>query len=283
MTPMESQLLGNWLKNAVARLREAGVESPELSASLILSEVTGYSKSRIIAFADEPLQPDFVCRADRFLERRLRHEPMAYLLGRKEFRNLTLRVSPAVLIPRPETEELIDLIWERYPHANRILDAGVGSGCIPLSLAEVFVRARILGVDFSLEALQIARSNDPAGRVGWVQSDWLTCFGDSQFDLITSNPPYLDRHEMRTLEPQVRNYEPTSALDGGEDGCEAYRSLIPQIARCLGPRGKTALEISPTVESGVTRILGDGGFSKVETHRDLSGRIRFATAVMDKD
>ena len=113
MTPMESPLLGNWLKNAVARLREAGVESPELSASLILSEVTGYSKSRIIAFADEPLQPDWVCQADRFLERRLRHEPMAYLLGRKEFRNRTLRVSPAVLIPRPETEELIDLIWER--------------------------------------------------------------------------------------------------------------------------------------------------------------------------
>lgn len=267
---------GEWLTSAARRLRDRGVESPDLSARLILAEVSGASPARLLAFPEDPLSPEAVRIADALLERRERHEPMAYLLGRKEFRNLTLRVTPAVLIPRPETEELIDLAKSLSPNAKTLLDAGAGSGCIALSLAEVFPSARVYGTDRSSEALAVARSNDPDRRVRWMQMDWLTALGADQFDLIASNPPYLTEEEMQTLEPQVRDYEPIGALSGGRGGCEEYRRLIPQIAECLAPGGWTVLEIGPSVAEGVGRLLAESGFIDIAVHPDLAGRKRFA-------
>ena len=274
----EARTLGEWVKEASSSLKQSNVESPKLSAQLILSQVTGLSRNRLIAFSEETITEAIRQQADRLLARRLEHEPVAYLLGRKEFRNLTLEVTPSVLIPRPETEELVDLALEigRSPH--RILDVGTGSGCIPLSLAEPYRTASLFGSDFSLEALRIAQSNDTERRIHWVQSNWLSCFPYSEFDLITSNPPYLTRSEMEELDPCVRDYEPCIALDGGPDGCNCYRELIPEIAVALKPGGTTVLEISPTVEQGVVKIARESGLADIRTHRDLAGRIRFLTA-----
>ncbi len=269
--------LGDWLKRAMGELEAAGVESPGLSGRLILSEVTGFSSAKILGFPEIFIPPDALFEADVLLERRLRHEPMAYILGRKEFRNITLKVTPAVLIPRPETEELIDLTQSICPDASTMVDVGSGSGCIPLSLSEVFPESRVVGTDFSQKALKVAQSNDPDRRISWVQSDWLAGFDRDRFDLIVSNPPYLTHDEMESLDPQVGEYEPISALTGGEDGCDAYRVLVPQIARCLKHRGKTVLEISPSVENQVIQILGESGFVHIRTHPDWAGRARFAT------
>ncbi|MCA9435254.1 MAG: peptide chain release factor N(5)-glutamine methyltransferase [Candidatus Omnitrophica bacterium] len=280
MSEIDPQTLGEWLKWATRKLRAKQVESPDLSANLILSEVTDFTRSKLIGFAEEPLSADHQDRAYCLLQRRLRHEPMAYILGRKDFRNLTLKVSPAVLIPRPETEELIDLAREIQPRASHIIDVGTGSGCIPLSLAEVFPESHLFGVDFSIEALHVALSNDPASRVNWIRADWLGAFASGSFDLAVSNPPYLTEQEMETLEPQVRDYEPVSALDGGVDGCDQYRRLIPQIARCLRSGGHTVLEIGPSVAHKVAGLLNESGFRQISIHKDLAGRDRFASGVV---
>lgn len=267
---------GEWLTAAARRLRDRGVESPDLSARLILAEVSGASPARLLAFPEDPLSPEAVRIADALLERRERHEPMAYLLGRKEFRNLALRVTPAVLIPRPETEELIDLAKLISPNAKTLLDAGAGSGCIALSLAEVFPSARVYGTDRSSEALAVARSNDPDRRVRWARMDWLSGVGERRLDLIVSNPPYLTQEEMETLEPQVRDYEPIGALSGGKDGCDEYRRLVPQIVECLATGGWTVLEIGPSIAEGVGKLLAESGFTDIAVHPDLAGRKRFA-------
>jgi len=278
MTGSPTTTLGEWLKSATLRLKKGNVESPELSASLILSETTGYARSKILGFSDEWLETETLGKADRLLDRRLRHEPMAYILGRKEFRDLTLEVSPSVLIPRPETEELIDLARSICPQARILVDAGTGSGCIPLCLVHQFPDGRVFGIDVSFEALQVAKSNDSDNRVHWIRSDWLSCVGSGRVDLITANPPYLTRAEMETLEPQVREYEPVTALDGGEDGCDAYRRLIPRLTECLKPGGTTVLEIGPSVADRVGCLLSENGLVAVEIHFDLAGRKRFATA-----
>lgn len=267
-----------WLRNAQSLLSESGVESPGLSAELILAAALGTTRTRILAQGETPLDPETLSAAERLLARRLKHEPMAYILGTKPFRDLDLRVNPAVLIPRPETEELVDLAHLISPGARRIVDAGTGSGCIALALAEQSPSAILVGIDRSRSAIETASSNDPRQRVQWIQGDWLGSIGDQSLDLVVTNPPYVTSAEMAGLEPQVGGYEPHAALDGGPDGCAAYRVLVPDAYRCLRPGGSIALEGSPTVMDSLVEILAGSGFAEIQRHSDLAGRPRFATA-----
>ena len=270
--------VGEWLEDAIALLERGEVESARLSAYLILEEITGHPRSRLIAFPETCLNSAEMEKANELLFRRTRHEPMAYILGSKEFRNLTLKVAPAVLIPRPESEGLVDRAAEIAPGAERILDAGTGSGCLALSLAEAFPRARVFGCDRSRAALEVARENDAMRKVDWFESEWLSPIAREGLDLVVSNPPYLTDAEVDTLAPQVARYEPVEALRGGPDGCDAYRILIPQAGACLRPGGRILLEISPTVVREVGKLLERTGFKEVLFHHDLAGRERYAAA-----
>lgn len=268
-----------WLEGASRELEKAGVESAYLSAQLILVEVTGETRSSILAHPERSLDQSRGSRAAGLLHRRLLHEPIAYLLGWKEFRNLRIKVRSGVLIPRPETEELIDLAVELAPWANRILDAGTGSGCIPLSLAEFFPQAVLFGCDLSPYALSCARENDIEKRVNWFRSVWLGPVASASMDLVVSNPPYLTVSEMSTLEPQVAQYEPLLALNGGFDGCDCYRVLIPQTRRVLKKGGVFLMECSPSTASGVTSIAQAEDFGEIRIHLDMAGRGRFVSGI----
>lgn len=265
----------SWLSKARGKLEEGGIESPHLSAQLILEHVTGESRSAILAHPERGVEESQRELAARLLKRRLLHEPMAYLLGWKEFRNLRIKVIPGVLIPRPETEELVDLAARLAPGAMRILDAGTGSGCIPLSLAEFFPQAALFGCDLSSYALACAKENDIQRRVAWFQTSWLETVAPESIDMVVSNPPYLTSGEMATLEPQVGQYEPHLALAGGVDGCDCYRALIPQATRVLKQGGVLLMECSPATVAGVTSIAQEEGFRGVQTYRDFTGRDRF--------
>ncbi len=269
----------SWLWEARRELEKAAIESPYLSAQLILEHVTGLSRSAILAHPEHCLEESQKDLAASLLVRRLQHEPMAYLLGWKEFRNLRLKIPPGVLIPRPETEELIDLAARLAPEAKRILDAGTGSGCIPLSLAEVFPQALLLGCDLSLTTLQCAKGNDLRGRVSWFQSSWLECVESKSLDMVISNPPYLTLAEIASLDPQVKLHEPLLALDGGVDGCDCYHLLTPQAARVLRIGGVLLLESSPATALKVMAICRDNGFAEVHLHLDLAGRERFVSGI----
>lgn len=268
-----------WLVSARSDLERGGIESPYLSAQLILEQVTGQSRSTILAHPERELETSQFLMATSLLERRLRHEPMAYLLGHKEFRHLTLKVSPDVLIPRPETEELVDLAVRLAPGAKSVLDAGTGSGCIPLALVEFFPETLIMGCDISFTALSLARENDPSHRVNWFQSFWLEAVAPGSLDLLLSNPPYLTTEEMASLEPQVQGYEPHLALDGGTDGCDCYRLLVPQAAHVLKMGGVVLFEASPATVGEVSSLFVRHGFGEIQTHQDLAGRQRFVSAV----
>ncbi len=268
-----------WLSQSRRDLEQAEIESPYLSAQLILEQVTGESRSAILAHPERCLTESQKVLAANLLDRRRSHEPMAYLLGWKEFRNLRLRVIPEVLIPRPETEELIDLAARLAPGALLILDAGTGSGCIPLGLAEIFPQALLLGCDRSFAALRCARGNDALGRVIWFQSLWLAPVRAECLDLIVSNPPYLTTDEMARLEPQVGCYEPHLALDGGVDGCDCYRVLIPQAVRSLKVGGVLLMEGSPVIAAEVVALLRSSGFDEIQVHLDLAGRERFFSGI----
>jgi release factor glutamine methyltransferase len=274
---MKQATLGGWLQESTRRLTKAGVESPQLSCYLILEEVLRWPRSRLLAHPESVLSLEDGEQAERLLIRRLAHEPMAYILGRREFRDLRLRVTADVLIPRPETEELIDLAWRLAPHASRILDAGTGSGCIALALRPLYPGATIYACDLSRASLVTAKTNDPMCTIHWFQGSWLDAVCRRSLDLVVSNPPYLTDAEMETLEPQVRDYEPRHALAGGADGCVEYRTLIPQAADCLRPGGCLLVEASPSTVPVARSLLEASGFQTIHSHLDLAGRERFVS------
>ena len=196
-----------------------------------------------------------------------------------------LNVTPDVLTPRPDTETVVEYVLRDFPeHAPwSILDLGVGSGAILLALLAERPAARGLGVDISEEALAVARDNAAslglAGRCALLRGDWTAGLGDSGFDLVTANPPYIASHVIDTLEPEVRRYEPRIALDGGADGLDAYRSLAPEILRVLKPGGRFAVEIGYDQSQAVEALFRQAGAGEVQTLRDLADRDRVVAGV----
>jgi release factor glutamine methyltransferase len=234
-----------------ARFRSGGNESAELDARLLVGAVLGLDLTGLITAAHRQLTPDQATRLEDFAGRRLAGEPVARILGHKEFWGLSLRLSPATLVPRPDTETVVELALEMLradgaiDRPLRIADLGTGSGAILLALLSELPNAQGFATDISEEALQTAAHNaaDTAlsTRATFVACDYASGLS-GPFDLIVSNPPYIRSADIADLATEVREYDPPAALDGGADGLSAYRALIPQAARLLAPRGILVVE-----------------------------------------
>jgi release factor glutamine methyltransferase len=246
-------------------------------AALLLTHTLGISRATLMAHPERVISRDEQAAYQAVLERRLGCEPIQYILGEQEFYGLTLRVTPAVLIPRPETEHLVEAVAARLPLDTplRIVDVGTGSGAIAIALAHLLPQAHVTALDLSPEALAVARENARThhleDRIRFLQSDLLAelaCLsgpedesarsvqtGSPGFDAIVSNPPYIPDAEAAGLHPQVRDHEPTTALFAGLTGLEIYARLIPQARGLLKPDGLLALEIGHGQRDQIVRLL----------------------------
>ena len=263
---------GAALEAARARLA-ATSKNPRRDAGLLLAHVLGCDQTALLTHPERLLSAAEWQQFDRLVERRLASEPMQYLTGEQEFFGLSFEVSPAVLIPRPETEHLVEAVLDRFGREEevRIVDVGTGSGAIAVSLAHAMPRSRVTAVDLLPAALAVARRN--AERHGVIDqlvllpSDLLAEVGGTDFDAVVANPPYIATAEV--LEPQVANYEPHSALYAGPTGLEVYERLIPQAAGVLKPRGWLMLEIGYDQSSAVRNLMH--GWAGVTLVNDLQG------------
>jgi release factor glutamine methyltransferase len=263
---------------AVDGLAAAGVEDPRLDAELLLGEAMGCERAMLVAKPAATVPAAAARVFGEMVRRRLRREPVAYILGRKWFRSIELAVDQRVLVPRPETELLVEIALERAP--VRLLDVGTGSGAIALAVADELTACEITATDTSVAALGVARANAErlglANRVRFVEG---TLPEDPPFDLILANLPYVAASDWASLQPEVTQWEPREALLAGEDGLNAIRAFLSAFERISLriPEGNAfggpmvALEVGEGQASAVTRLLRDAGFSEVETRRDLAG------------
>ena len=237
----------------------------------------------------DPAPADVARRLAGLAARRIRREPMAYILGEREFWGLTYTVSPAVLVPRPDSETVIEAALQMLPDRQRpwrLLDLGLGSGCLLLTLLHELPKARGVGLDLSPEALAVARGN--ADRLGvaaradlrlgdWRQAGWEAGLG-APFDLVVSNPPYIRAGDLPGLMPEVRVHEPALALDGGPDGLDAYRSLATAAPRLIAPSGLILVEVGEGQASDVAGLFRSAGLAPQGPWRDLGGHERVVGA-----
>lgn len=267
-----------------ARLRDSGIETPELDARLLIGAALGLDHTGLATQALRLVSRDDADIIEGFARRRIAHEPVARIVGRKEFWGLDLDVSAATLVPRPDTETVIEaalaVLRESAPSDRdlRIADIGTGSGAILLALLSELNDAHGIGTDISDAALAVAQEN--ARRLGlderasFVRGDYAAGLR-GPFNLIVSNPPYIPSAEVAALDPDVRDYDPRIALDGGSDGLAAYRALAPQAAALLHPGGALVLEIGAEQGGAVSAILRNAGLAVSNPpRRDLAGRDR---------
>jgi release factor glutamine methyltransferase len=256
---------------AVERLRDAGVANPRLDARLLWEHSGRIEKSALVARGHaEAIFGQLVAR-------RAAREPLAYITGHKEFWSLDFAVGPGVLIPRPETETLIEQMLMLVPDRSAplsILDLGTGTGCLLIAALRELPNARGLGIDVSAAALTWAKRNVAAhklgDRVSLIETGWLE-EAQPGFDIVLSNPPYIPTADIAALEPEVARYEPLSALDGGPDGLGAYRALAPRIIRLLKPGARAILEIGIGQDDAVTELCRSALLQVVRIAPDLAG------------
>jgi release factor glutamine methyltransferase len=274
---------GEALQAARARLASTS-QFPRRDAELILTHVLGCDGTALLTHPERMLSVQEAEQFESLLKRRLASEPVQYLTGVQEFFGLLFEVSPDVLIPRPETEHLVEAVLEHFEReANpKIVDVGTGSGAIAVAIAQALPRSRVIAVDLSPSALEIARRNAERhgviDRVTFLQSDLLAAAGSDQFDIVVSNPPYIANEEV--LEPQVANYEPRSALYAGPTGLEIYERLIPQARKVLKAGGWLMMEIGYGQEAALRALLA--GWSEVSFVPDLQGIARVVLARTDE-
>ena len=257
------------LNAAAARI---GGETPRLDAEALLAHQLGCSRGDLLLNPDRNFDRQGY---EKLVERRAKGEPVAHITGTREFWSLTLKVSPAVLIPRPDTETLVEVALKLCAHPPaRILDLGTGSGALLLACLSEWPNATGLGVDASLAALAVAQENAQstglAGRANFRLGDWGEGLSE-RFDLILSNPPYIA--ETEELSEEVRTFEPASALFAGDDGLDDYRRILPQLPGLLNPGGLAVLEIGHTQGPTLLAMAADHGFT-ASLHPDLAGRDR---------
>ena len=260
-----------------AGLAAADIENARPEAWLLLAAATGRERAALMAGVPETLNAVQRARLAELVRRRRAREPLAYILGEKEFWSLRFEVAPAVLIPRPETETVVEAVLAQVCDRDqpfRLLDLGTGSGCLLLALLSELPRATGLGVDDSAAALAIARRNAErlglAARAEFRPGRWGAGLRE-RFDVIVSNPPYVAELDWEALQPEIRQFEPRAALVAGADGLAAYRALAPDCARLLAPGGVCALEIGLNQGDAVAALLAAQGLVVVERRRDLAG------------
>jgi release factor glutamine methyltransferase len=262
------------LQAAIARLTAAGVESPRLEAQLLLAQALGVTRTAVVAGTHRPPNAEHYAEFARLVQERERRIPLAYLRGTQEFFGLTFLVSPEVLIPRPETEMLVEFALEKL-RAGTLADVGTGSGCILTAVLARALQARGIGFDLSAGALAVARQNAArngvAERTRLVRGDLLTGAEAQKFEVIVSNPPYIPSAEIADLAPEVRDGEPRLALDGGADGLNCYRRLALQALRALRPGGWLAVEVGRGQAPEVETLWQEAGWGEVGVRHDLAG------------
>ena len=273
------------------RLRAAGIpgDDADLDARLLAQEALGWDTARFHAHGDEPSPTGFAARFDALVMRRSGREPLAYIVGRREFWNLTFDVSPAVLIPRPETELLVEAALEQLAPGSRahVADICTGSGCIAVALAHARPNIEVTAVDVSPDALGIAQRNAEryavTGRVRVVPGDLLAKTA-TLFDLIVCNPPYVPTTDYASLQAEVRSYEPPVALFGGRDGLEIIRRLVDESVTHLVPGGTLLMEFGLGQADAVSQLISSTpGLRMVALRRDLRGILRIAIAERHQD
>jgi len=270
-------MLRDLIAGMAARLAEAGIEDVRAEAWLLLAAATGRERAALMAGVGGDLDPAAHARLEDLLRRRLAREPMAYILGEKEFWSLPLAVAPGVLVPRPETETVVEAALGQIRDRTaplRVLDLGTGSGCLLLALLSELPNASGIGIDASVTAHSVAEANAQrlglAERARFVVADWGRELS-GPFETIVSNPPYVREGDWASLQPEIRDFESRAALLAGADGLDAYRALAPDCLRLLARDGTLALEIGQGQGDALTAILAAHGLQVVERRADLSG------------
>lgn len=263
------------LEEASLILADAGIDNAHLDAEVLLAHACGVSRAALMARLAN-INADAAENFRIMIARRAAREPLAYIIGRKEFFSLDFEVTPAVLIPRPETETLVEAALKLLAprHVPRDLDIGTGSGAIAIAIAVNSPEARIIATDISKEALEVAHRNAIRhrceDRVEFVAAD-LFPKDDSRFDLIVSNPPYIAEADLETLQTEIRLHEPRHALVDGSDGFEFYRRIATESRSRLNPEGAVVVEIGAGRASEVAALFRRAGFSNIDAVRDLAG------------
>lgn len=264
---------------AAASLHAAGVAAPRREAQRLWTDLLGEPPERAVLQADDPVPPELAERFQRAVARRAAGEPLAYVTGRTGFRHLTLRCDARGLIPRPETEGLVELVLARVA-TGRVADVGTGTGCIALSLAMEGPYDQVIATDRSAAALALAAENarHAGARVALIEGDLCTPLRAGSLDALVANPPYLTEREYAELDPSVRSWEPAAALVSGPDGLEATARLLDEGRLVLRPGGWLALEVDCVRAGEVARRACVLGWSDVAVHADLFGRERYLLA-----
>lgn len=269
---------------AQARDRLDSSPSPSLDAELLLAHALGRGRSYLHAWPEAELDDTMQTHVERLIERRAAGEPIAYILGSREFWSLEIEVTPDVLIPRPETEGLVEIalteLADRGIAEPTLLDVGTGSGCIALALARELPAARVAAIEASSAALAVAHGNAQRlalGNIECIAGQWLAPLAERRFDVIVSNPPYVRSDDLHLESGDVR-FEPRGALDGGPDGLDAIRVLAREAGAHLAPGGLLALEHGADQSEAVVGVLAAAGWADIETRPDLAGLPRFTLA-----
>jgi release factor glutamine methyltransferase len=261
---------------AIDALAAAGIEDPRLDAEVMLAEATGWDRAALVASAEAEVLPPAARLFGEMVRRRLRREPVAYIVGRKGFRRLELAVDRRVLIPRPETELLVEVALELEPRT--LLDVGTGSGAIALAVADELPECEVTATDTSSAALEVAQANAErlglAGRIDFVEGT----SPEGEFQLVVANLPYVAERDWPSLQPEVTRWEPHQALLAGPDGLDAIRALLAECGCRLYPSGRQtttaagalALEVGEGQAAAVAGLLRDAGFAKTEIRLDLA-------------
>lgn len=287
------ETVGDAILWAVEVLTKAGIDTSRLDAQVLLAYALDVTRETVFGYPERvltgPQRDAFIALIDR---RSLR-QPLAQIVGRREFWGRDFRVTPDTLTPRPDSETLISAVLARLPPVPgtapvRILDLGTGTGCLVLTLVAELANARGVGVDASDAALEVARLNGRdlglEDRVQFVRGDWCAAISndggpsDQRFDVVVANPPYITDRDLRDLAPEVIGHEPVLALCGGPDGLEAYRVIGPQLAQVLAPQGLALLEVGAGQAQDVVRILTDDGLKILGIEKDLAGVERCVVA-----
>lgn len=265
-----------------------GLDSPRLEAELLLAHVLGCNRIQLIVDRDRPLAPHELAAYRAMVGRRRNHEPVAYLRGEREFYGHDFRVDARVLIPRPDTETLVEVALDRTQARSmygRMADLCTGSGNVAISFARERPTWRVIGSDISPDAVAVASDNAVRMGVAWnlsfVVGDLFAPVGPSgPYDLVTANPPYIPSTELETLAADIRHHEPRLALDGGADGLDIIRRLVAQAPTHLLAGGVLALEIAADQGEAVRALMEDAGWNDVEVKRDLGRRDRVVSAIL---
>lgn len=285
--PAKEWTIADVLRWAADDFRARGIESPRLDAELLLARALGTTRIQLVVHAPRVLSPDELARFRQMVKRRRAREPVAYILGEREFYGRVFRVDARVLVPRPDTETLVEVALDRTRHVSmsmRALDLCTGSGCVAVTLAKERPTSTVYATDASRDALAVARENAlrlGAYNVALRAGDLYAAVDPAlRFDLITANPPYVARGEMPTLMQDVRDFEPRLALEAGDDGLDVVRRVVAGAPVHLGPGGVLAVEVGAGQAPAVAELFAAAGFGGIELRRDYARIERVVSGVL---